>query len=162
LGKDFIPYVGDRIVMRHRNAAAAAFPPSRHWRGGSTLALYACALLAVSACASGSPDPSDRDGRYIGTLSTQSGICGLSVSPDGKFEGVLTVRGGEVLFAPEEGVVVLPGRIDAAGHVTAAESPIGADHKPFTMVFEGDLHGNKVTGRYATPRCRASAVLTRG
>jgi len=29
------------------------------------------------------------------------------------------------------------------------------------MVFEGDLHGDKVTGRYATPRCRASVALTR-
>ncbi len=111
--------------------------------------------LALSACSAG------RNGRYTGVLSTQSGVCGLSAASDGQFKGVLTIRGDDVLFAPEQGVVVLRGRVDPAGHVVAADSQTGADHKPFTMVFEGDLHGDAITGRYATPRCRASVALSR-
>jgi hypothetical protein len=135
-------------------ASAAPLPPHRRL-AGIKWALCAGILVALSACSTG------RDGRYLGTLSTQNGTCGLSATANGQLDGVLMIRGDEAVFAPEEGVVVLRGRIDPAGHVVTASAPIGADRKPFTMVFEGDLHGDKVTGRYATPRCRASVALTR-
>ena len=141
-------------MMRCEKAASAALLLSQR---RPAVKWVACAgiLLALSACSSG------RDGRYFGTLSTQTGTCGLSATASGQLDGSLMIRGDDVVFAPEQGVVVLQGRINAAGHVVAASSPLGADHKPFTMVFEGDLHGDKVTGRYATPRCRASVALTR-
>ena len=71
------------------------------------------------------------------------------------------MRGDKVVFAPDEGVLALQGRIDAAGHVTASATTPGIDHKPFIMAFEGDLRDSRITGRYATPRCRASVRLDR-
>ncbi len=117
--------------------------------------LAACILFGLSACAGGP------DGRYFGHMTTQTGICGLSATPDGRIEASLTIRGGDVLFAPEQGVVALQGRIDASGHIVAANTQPGADRKPFAMIFEGDLRGDTITGRYATPRCRAAVTLTR-
>ncbi len=128
--------------------------PRRPGRGLAH-AFAACALLTLAACAGGP------DGRYFGKMATQTGICGLSATPDGQIDASLTIRGGDVRFVPEQGVVVLPGRIDAAGHVIASDSQPGADRKSFVMVFEGDLHGDTITGRYATPRCRATVTLAR-
>lgn len=75
--------------------------------------------------------------------------------------GTLSIQGDAVVFAPETGVMSLPGRIDKAGHITAGQSLPGADHKPFAMAFEGDRKGDAVTGVYATPRCRAEVSLSR-
>lgn len=101
-----------------------------------------------------------RDGRYVGAVDADEGACGLAAS-GGRTNGALVVRGGEVIFAPDEGVLLLRGRIDAQGHVTASLQMPGVDRTPFTMVFEGDLRDGRVSGRYATPRCRASVRLDR-
>jgi hypothetical protein len=111
-------------------------------------------LIGVAACAGG------RNGRYAGNVVTESGTCGLA-SNGGHADGTLMIRGDEVVFAPDQGVVVLNGHIDAAGHVKASMTAPGMDHKPFPMVFEGDLQGTRVAGRYATPRCRATVQLDR-
>lgn len=75
--------------------------------------------------------------------------------------GSLSVRNDDVVFAPETGVVAMPGRIDKAGHIVAGKTVAGADHKPFPMAFDGNLRGGRVTGSYATPRCRAMVELER-
>ena len=73
----------------------------------------------------------------------------------------LSIRSDAVVFAPETGVISLPGHVGKDGHIVAGQTLSGADHKAFAMVFEGDLKGDTVTGTYATPRCRAAVSLNR-
>ncbi len=97
----------------------------------------------------------------MGTVQPASGVCGLSGPAGAVMHGTLSIQGDVVLFAPETGVISLPGRIDAAGHIVAGQTLPGADHKPFPLAFEGDRKGNGVTGVYATPRCRAEVSFSR-
>lgn len=99
--------------------------------------------------------------RYAGRLEVEAGRCSIEDAPPGGPAASLAVRGRAVVFSPDSGVVTLPGRIDAAGHVTAGMTLAGAEHKPFTMAFEGDLRGGSIVGQYATPRCRAGVRLER-
>ena len=117
------------------------------------LGLIALALSVLAGCAGDT-----RDRRYAGTVDAVEGVCGL-VPGGTHLLGSLQIRGDSVQFAPDSGVLILPGHIDAAGHVTASATMPGADHKPFLLAFEGDLHGDLVEGRYATPRCRAAVRL---
>lgn len=112
-------------------------------------------LLGLAGCAGGV-----HGGRYAGPVDAQEGVCG-PVSGGVHLTGTLLIRGEEAIFAPDSGVLVLRGRVDDAGHVSASSTAPGADHKPFPMVFEGDVHGGTVDGRYATPRCRAAVKLQR-
>ncbi len=100
-------------------------------------------------------------GRYVGDLTTTQGNCGLGIDPQGKATATLMVRGDNVQFAPTDGVVVLPGHVNGAGHVLAGSNATGADKKPFPQVFEGDRDGERVRGTFATPLCRASVELRR-
>jgi hypothetical protein len=123
-----------------------------HWAAWLALG----SALTLGGCAAGG----ERDGRYAGTVTTDTGLCGLA-SGTRPAVGALLIRRAEVEFAPDEGVIVLHGRVDETGHVVASATTLGADHKPFVMAFEGDLRGNHVEGRYATPRCRAVVKLDR-
>ena len=117
-------------------------------------AIFALMLGLAGCIASG------RNDRYAGAVEVEEGVCG-PVNGGAHLVGSLQIRGDQALFAPDEGVVLLQGRIDATGHVTASTTAPGPDHKAFTMVFEGDLRGNTVEGRYATPHCRATVRLHR-
>lgn len=110
--------------------------------------------LALAGCAGG-------NGRFIGTMTTEQGACGPGFDSAGQAAAVLIVQGEEVQFAPTQGVLVLRGKVNDAGHVVASNSTAGADRKPFLMVFEGDRTGDGVQGRFASPRCRATVLLTR-
>ena len=110
------------------------------------------ATLGLAACAAGSV-------RYAGTLSAEQGNCGIGFDAGGKAAATLVVQGTDARFAPTDGVTVLDGHISPSGHVTASSVAEGADHKPFQQVFEGDRTGDRVVGRFASPRCRAAAVL---
>jgi hypothetical protein len=114
-------------------------------------------LLTTSLVSCGPPS----DGRYAGHVVTSQGDCGLGFDPQGTATATLILRGGEAQFAPTDGVAVLPGHIEGAGHVLAGSNAIGADKKPFPQVFDGSLTGERVHGTFATPRCRASVDLTR-
>lgn len=116
--------------------------------------LIAAAMLGLTGC--GEP----RDRLFLGQVTPTSGMCGLSAAARSVMQGTLSIRDGVVLFAPETGVIALPGRIDALGHIVAGQTVAGADHKPFAMAFEGELKGKSVTGTYATPRCRAGVSLS--
>ena len=87
-------------------------------------------------------------------------MCGTGFDAGGKAAATLIVQGNDAQFAPSDGVTVLKGHISPAGHVAAASTTDGADHKPFQQVFEGDRTGDRVTGRFASPRCRAAVVLS--
>ena len=112
------------------------------------------ALLMLSGCGAG-------DERFTGTVTTERGQCGPGFDDQGKATATLMVRGKKVEFAPSNGVVLLNGNVDDAGHVRAGDSAPGADKKPFMQVFEGDRKGDEVVGRFATPRCRATVALNR-
>ncbi len=111
-------------------------------------------LVLLSGCAGGGD-------RFAGTLTTDQGACGPGFDSAGKATSSLVIRAGKVQFAPSDGVLVLDGQENTAGHVTASSNAIGADRKPFPQVFEGDRTGDRITGKFATPRCRASVVMTR-
>ena len=107
-------------------------------------------LIGLTGCAA------TAIGTYVGPLAVEQGVCG----PD-QATASLNLRGSNVQFAPNNGVVVLQGEVDNAGHVLAQSQTLGADHKPSSQVFEGQLAGDHITGRYATPRCRATVTLVR-
>ncbi len=111
-------------------------------------------LLLLSGCSGGVT-------RFSGPLTTEQGACGPGFDTSGKANATLVRKGSDVQFAPSDGVLVLPGHASAAGDVVASVNAMGADHKPFPQVFEGKQIGDRVTGRFATPRCRASVQLTR-
>ena len=112
--------------------------------------------LLLAGCGGGA------SGRYVGNLTTAQGNCGVGVDPQGKATATLMIRGKDVEFAPTDGVVVLPGHVNGAGHVLAGSNATGADKKPFPQVFEGERDGERVRGTFATPLCRASVDLSRG
>ena len=107
-------------------------------------------VIGLSGCAA------NATGTYVGPLAIEQGVCGESQTT-----ASLTLRGKTVQFAPNNGVVVLEGHVDSDGHVLAQSQTLGADHKPFAQVFEGQLANGHITGRYATPRCRATVTLVR-
>ena len=100
--------------------------------------------------------------RFVGSVATTQGICGLGFDAQGKATATLMVRGSDVQFVPSDGVTVLPGHMDAAGHVLAGSNAVGGDKKPFPQVFDGERKGDAVSGVFATPRCRADVMLKRG
>ena len=112
-------------------------------------------LMMLAACAA------PNDGHFVGTVTTTQGICGLGFDAQGKAQATLMVRGEAVQFIPSDGVLVLDGHVNGAGHVLAGSNATGADKKPFPQVFEGDRDGERVRGTFATPRCRASVDLKR-
>ncbi len=120
-----------------------------------TASVAAIAVAAVSGCGA------TGDGRYVGTVSAEQGSCGAEFDGQGKATATLLLRGTEAKFAPSDGVVVLDGHINGAGHVIAQNSAAGVDHKPFLQVFEGERTGTRVTGQFASPRCRAAVELAR-
>ncbi len=101
------------------------------------------------------------DGTYFGTLKTQQGLCSTSEDTLGNAPATLNLRGNNAQFEPEDGVIVLGGQMNNAGHVLAQSNAPGADHKPFPQIFEGDLVGDQISGRFASPRCRATITLKR-
>ena len=86
-------------------------------------------------------------------------MCGTGFDAGGKAAATLIVQGNDVQFAPSDGVTVLKGHISPAGHVAAASTTDGADHKPFQQVFEGDRTGRPGDGpvRLAALPCRRRA-----
>ncbi len=114
-----------------------------------------CLVTGLASCAVST------DGRYAGLLTTQQGLCGTAEDSHGQSPASLSLSGKVAQFEPEDGVVILEGHVDSAGHVIAQSNAPGADHKPFLEVFEGDVTGGHVLGHFATPRCRADVTLTR-
>ena len=115
---------------------------------------WVVAILGLSGCGSG-------DARYVGPMVTDQGSCGLGFDAAGHAAATLIVRKDEASFFPSSGTQSLLGHVDPAGHVRTGSSAAGADRKPFVQAFEGDVVGDKVTGKFATPRCRASVEMTR-
>ena len=115
---------------------------------------WVVALLGLAGCGSG-------DARYVGPVATDQGSCGLGFDAAGRASATLIVRQDEATFYPSSGAQSLLGHVTNVGHVATSSTTTGADRKPFLQVFEGDVAGDRVSGKFATPRCRASVELTR-
>ena len=102
-------------------------------------------LLAVSAC-------SAQQITYSGDLRPVSGTC----DPPARAE--LTRRGKAVLFLPNSGTISLTG-LQNGTTITAVKTLIGADKKPYKLVFSGNLQGPTIQGTYLTTRCRYKVSL---
>ena len=112
-------------------------------------------VIGLAGCAN---QPS---ANFAGLMAPHQGECNLSDSSQARVLASLNQRGDDVEFIPNNGVVILEGHIDRAGHILAQSNMPGADHKPFVQVFDGQLAGDHVTGEFATPRCRATVSLLR-
>ena len=116
-------------------------------------------LVAVLAAGCGA----ETNGRYVGRM------VGEAPAPCPDSTAVLLLRGEEARFIPNEGVVVLDGKLAPDGAVAAAAERAGARGQgrqapggPFRMVFQGRLENGKVTGTYGTPLCRGHVELAPG
>jgi hypothetical protein len=65
-----------------------------------------------------------------------------------------------VLFTPREGIISLDGVLAADGSIRASATTTGMDRAPYRQTFVGTLTGDRITGTYATPRCRYVANLS--
>ena len=104
--------------------------------------------MLISGCAGLNPATT-----YTGTTRPASGACDAATS------ATLTVRGAEVLFAPNSGTILLHGQRDGAV-VTADTTLTGADKKPYRLAFSGTVGQSNASGSYVTPRCRYSVGMT--
>src|SRR5580698_7744628 len=122
-----------------------SYAPTRR-RALTALSPSVAALGA--ACAAGPPD------HFAGLLQPQAGTC----DPPSRAELILS--NSHVLFTPREGIISLDGTLAADGTIRAATVSNGMDRTPYRQTFIGSLTGEKVTGAYATPRCRYVVTLT--
>jgi hypothetical protein len=118
------------------------------------------ACLTLAACGTGARTPY---GHFSGTV-TPAGASGPPAPVmlcQGVTRGELDLAHGTFDFAPNEGTLVLNGRIDAQGALAASASQPGGQHRPYTLAFQGQLTGDRVTGTLTTPECRAAVDLHR-
>lgn len=116
-------------------------------------ACFLATLLALAACAA-----PPADGRWVGTITPEPGSA-PAPGCRGTGRSVLTVHGTQATFLPDESSVVLSGDATPDGHVRASRTSLGADKKPYVMLFEGQVTGTTLTGTYAAPRCRAKVDM---
>lgn len=91
---------------------------------------------------------------YAGPATPLAGAC------DPPAQAALTVRGEAIIFVPDSGTLELRGLRNGM-RFTADLNLVGADKKPYKLVFSGNLQGRVLRGTYITPRCRYSVALAR-
>jgi hypothetical protein len=113
--------------------------------------LLPCAIALVwevTACSTGLPR------KYVGDLQPAAGVC------DSGNRAALTRTGSSVLFEPQEGVIVLSGKLSENGEVAASVELPGMNHIPYRLVFTGHVDGDRILGTYVTLHCRYRVVLS--
>lgn len=68
---------------------------------------------------------------------------------------------GRVIFIPEEGTIVLAGTASKQGAITATRDQPGANKRPFVSRLDASFDAGRLTGTYATPRCRFDVRMER-
>ena len=94
--------------------------------------------------------PAPHEQRFTGALDG----CGASPA-------TLTRVGGDVAFAPSDGVLVLHGAVAADGAVTAALNTQPPGKPPYLLTLRGRLDAESAVLTYATPGCVAHGTLRR-
>jgi hypothetical protein len=116
-------------------------------------------LLTLAVLLGGCAAPLTAETRYAGAVTPSGGICLTDANRPP--HGTLTVKGEHVAFAPDDGTLVIPGRIEADGGIFAQRDTPGANHKPFVMRLQARRQGDSITGTFTTPRCTSNVSLTR-
>lgn len=109
------------------------------------------ALLLLAACGVRSRP----ELRWIGDVTPTASAPGCTTT-----RGVLQMREGDVVFAPDEGTWLLYGTA-TPGKLDAAASRIGADKKLYETTLQATWTETAVNGTYTTPRCTYKVALTR-
>jgi hypothetical protein len=114
-------------------------------RQAAGLAPLCCVVLV--ACVPSLPN------KFVGDLRPVGGSC------DKGNRAVLTRAGSSVMFAPQDGVLVLDGRLSGKGEVSASLEVRGMNRAPYRLVFTGKVQEDRILGTYVTPRCRYDVTL---
>ena len=105
-------------------------------------------LLPLTACTG-----TERTQVFAGPQRPIAGAC------DPQTHATLTRRGSAITVSPADGTLTLTGAI--AGTTLAASTTLpGADKKPYTITFKGQLTGAHIEGTLTTQRCRYALALT--
>jgi hypothetical protein len=100
--------------------------------------------LSLAACAPGN------DARYIGALPG----CGLGAS-------TLAHHADHVAFTPGDGALVLQGAVGPDGGFAATLNTQPPGKPEYLLRVSGRIAGDQARVEYVTPRCHATATLTR-
>ena len=103
----------------------------------------AVTTLLLTACSQTTPNL-----RYTGTLTPAKPSPSCQPS-----RATLTLRDGQVVFTPNEGIWILTGTAQPGGTLTAQHAAIGADKKPFSTTLTATWSPTTAEGTYLTPRC---------
>jgi hypothetical protein len=103
-------------------------------------------LLLLSSCSD------TRTVNFAGDLKPLAGVC------DPQTRATLTLRRGQIIFAPAEGTLLLHGEINGTA-LTANLHLVDANKRPYTLSFHGTRSGPDIQGVYETPRCKYSTAL---
>lgn len=117
----------------------------------------AAGLLCIGLLCGAATAADDPYGNWIGTLVADKGHnCPVNAP------SLMQIMPQHILFAPEDGSLILRGKPDkATQHYHAQLLMQDANHKPLPMVFEAHPVGNTFEGVYGTPECRAHITLKR-
>ncbi len=116
--------------------------------------------LGLGGCGGG-PEPMSA-GRWIGTVTPEGAAAHGPANEEvcvGPTRGVISFRGRRFQFEPNEGTLVLPGFVDAAGKLAASLTRPGANHQTWSATFTGTVAGEHIDGILALPTCRADVKL---
>ncbi|MDG6095141.1 hypothetical protein LOC54_08485 [Acetobacter sp. AN02] len=115
-----------------------------------------CVVSAALVNAAGPACAADLSGVWYGVMVTEQGQC-----PDAE-DSVLKVSPGELTFSPGGGSIVLHGKRKKDVQTLHAQLRMqDAKGHPMPMVFEGQPEGDRITGVYGTPFCRAHIEMKR-
>jgi hypothetical protein len=116
------------------------------WREELVAAKVTIAVVAtLSGCA-----PSGEGGRYSGTLAG----CGLAAA-------TLVRTDSRFAFSPGDGALTIVGTVGTDGGFAGTLNTQPPDKAPFVLSVRGRIAAEQASVDYATPRCRASAMLAR-
>jgi len=111
--------------------------------------LIAC--LGLTACVAGLRS---REGRWTGEVTPIGGTCPPS-------HATLTVGAGAFSFTPDDGVLVVRGKVAPDGTLQGTLPLVGQNHVAFPLNIAGTLTPDGFTGTYTTPKCRATVRMRR-
>jgi len=116
----------------------------------ATRAIICLLLLPLAHCAAGLP------ARFTGPLTPRAGVC------DAAGRAVLTLHDDFVAFAPQEGTLILSGKLQADGTISAHWSPAnGPAHAAMGWTLTARVSPpSTINGTYVTPRCTYTVYLT--
>jgi hypothetical protein len=114
---------------------------TRHYAG-----LLSCGIVSAGCS-------TDLPRKYVGDLQPVAGTC------DNGNRAILTRTGYSILFEPQEGVIMLNGKLSESGAVAASIEVPGVNHVGYRLAFTGHLDGDRILGTYVTLHCRYQVTL---